>query len=1662
MKEKVGNEKRSGKLCRLWFSCLALAITVLLAVQLAPRAQAASWMDPYLDKVVAWDVMRGDIAGNLNPNNQITRAEFVSMVNRAYGYTQKGPTPFKDVRSNDWFYEDIGIAYNAGYFAGTGKSSASPYGLLTREQAAVLIGRNMMLEEGSGESLGFKDSREFSEWSRHMIEAVLEEEVINGYSDGTFKPKKNVTRGEVAVMLVRAIGTPIQKSGVQSLGGVYGNVTIATSGVTLKDTTVIGDLYISGGVDLGNVVLENVTVHGKIVVGGSGESEKGEHSVILRNVRADELLMDSMANQFVTLKSEGLTEIPLTHVKTGAYLEDRTEKGLGLQTIELDGEPNTAFTLSGNIKTVLDKTPGSKLTLAQGIAASINIDETAKDTQLQINNKAHADEVNIDAATKITGTGAIGHLTVNAPGASAEMLPDKITIRPGLEADIRGETMDSVAAIESSEDPRLLSGYPDAENVAPTSAEIVFKTNKKGTVYWAITSVADGTVEEEELIHPPKYSGKILKSGSMEAKSSNTEYRAKLSGLKKAGSYYVSAILVDNRNMRSPVKITAFTTADDTVPAFTAGYPYALIADGKNHEQILQAMVMANKNCRMYYALLPKGSAAPTGDDFKANAVSGNLGYGNIMLQKNTPFLIDKVNAGHLDEVTEYDLYLWLTDADGAKSSAVKKLTVKTLDRTPPKITSLTVTDVKPTSITLNFTMNEPGTFYWAVVKNGAEFYTKGVTKGTKEAMIQIESGINALKNGNSKANKAQSPVKFTISGLEAQTAYDVHYMAKDTAGNYCIYTETIDLPFKVHTLDNQPPTVLQEFSHDGTEGDVLTPYPDSSIRLVFSEDIQGMLDRDKDGAPDYINFLKLYQDAHDSNVPEVTVDDMAEILSEYIKLYEKDVIDPVPVRSKKNPDGPWVIDYRNVKIEMDPSGSGNLIMTFPYNDEDPEKSKSALNLAGGVTYYFTLEGIADTSDSANRMVGIRGVTTLKPFTTISAQIVMAESFATTDQDYDMMFSAKPISHTAMGPNVLWDLMLWSDSTVEFEVYESKDDGEHWTKLEGQEGNKNKKVSITTPNNEILGVSIGAQLRDGKFQTLNELEDRIYGIKFLSINGDSKRDNWNQPVTMQITAVSGNKGALTEAGRLLQNSGLYDTVVGTNKNLSDITTPLPFTLTHTFMDNTPPKFAGNTPMFETGDSSVKISVMLDRIHSYYYYVIAPVGVVNTVMDDGTTITGGVGGNWENLIPANGTEALAKNNLVKEPNSIFVMRYTGTVSGSIKSGQGMYNGSMEPFEVKGLTANTDYIAYFVLSGEGQHSYSKQVQCFRFSTGDVDTPIITLQNNSPQVSVQTDTDAELDWILISSNMANAQPILNSKFYQYIGPNQFDEKSATQSSKQQEFTKHYQTYFAGDGFKDPNEVRVIDALAANIGANNTRSVFDIYAGANIYDQVLHVIRESTGTAYLTDQNSMSCKKNTSPPDLVTPKNMSSVTQYYFIAAARNTMGTRFGFKAVGDIHLVDATPPDVNSCFTQITRAKQKMGKVGPGNQEVPVGDTLGRPGQFYYDGEVTISFSKTPYRVYYEDGKYKTEELQDGNIKDTLSASCKITDATIKGQTVKIVFEDATYNTFIQLFADGWIGDVYGNAQNGALALTFDAPFVNTLPKEERVPPEFKYEWKRTQL
>ena len=975
---------------RVWrrraLSLLLALVMVLGLVPVFPVTEAAAhWADTYLTQLVEWGFIRADQANN--PDRALTRADFMAIVNRAYGYHEEGETPFEDIKETDWFYDDVGIAYTARYINGTSPTTASPNNPLTRETAATILGRNMMLQESPGELVEFSDAHQISTWASGIIKSSMEHYLIGGYNDGTFRPRRNVSWGEMASMLTSLVGTPLQEPGEYSLGGVYGNVTITSPDVTLRDTVISGDLYISGGVGLGGIVLENVTVLGRIVACGTGQAEGGQSSILLRNVTADELLVDNLQDHYVSLRADGITEIGKTTVRTSAYIEDNTPDGMGLHYISLEGESYPEgeepedwvpiqLDLAGRIEEVVNRTPRSQVRVGAGTVAKLTVDETAEGSNVIIDRGAVVKELNLDTATLVTGEGDIEHLVVNAPGCEVEMLPDEIDIRPGITAIIAGEEMDTVGAKESSELPMILAGYPQAQDVVPTGLDAAFMTNKAGTVYWAVTAITDGSVGEEDLIKPPSYGYLAVAHGSVKVLKGNEETISKVTGLTPGGSYYLSAILVDARGQRSTVKVIAFTTPDNTVPAFCSGYPkMSSIGTGRypnpgdsDNPGVSQVVVMPNKDCKLYYALLPQGATAPTENELKSSSVSGALGYGVMDVYKNKD-MIFQVHDQILEEKTTYVLYLWLTDADGVNKGKIEKLTFTTDDETPPEfIVEPTVTKATDKSVTLNFRLNEDGTVYWVAVPLNT-IYPKPEPNTEYEyapedsmyGKLQIASGMNIGADGKSGrvTAKENADGTITVSGLQPEVTYKFYYVAKDNAGTDRNYSRVWKM-ITISTLDVNPPVITQSFELTSDPNDKTTrPTTDSDIYLDINENVKCL---GKDGGT---SFLDLYNNVRNSSSSTAAINLWALNLYNAIKLNRTDgtVVRDIHERTSSYPadfkDSDYTIDYTQAYITTNPDNPNGIRIVFP---------SEGLNLESGARYYFTITGLYDTSDNQNQI----------------------------------------------------------------------------------------------------------------------------------------------------------------------------------------------------------------------------------------------------------------------------------------------------------------------------------------------------------------------------------------------------------------------------------------------------------------------------------------------------------------------------------------------------------------------------------------------------------------------------------------------------------------------------------------------------------------------
>ncbi|MGF7184794.1 hypothetical protein GGQ84_000879 [Desulfitispora alkaliphila] len=114
---------------------------------------------------------------------------------------ERAELPFKDVDEH-WAKDEIGYLYYGGIVGGIDEHTFGPNQQVTRAQLAAMIVRAKGIEDTPGENPFTDLSSEH--WAYSEILKAHAAGIVGGYDDGSFKPNANVTRAEIAAMLTRA------------------------------------------------------------------------------------------------------------------------------------------------------------------------------------------------------------------------------------------------------------------------------------------------------------------------------------------------------------------------------------------------------------------------------------------------------------------------------------------------------------------------------------------------------------------------------------------------------------------------------------------------------------------------------------------------------------------------------------------------------------------------------------------------------------------------------------------------------------------------------------------------------------------------------------------------------------------------------------------------------------------------------------------------------------------------------------------------------------------------------------------------------------------------------------------------------------------------------------------------------------------------------------------------------------------------------------------------------------------------------------------------------------------------------------------------------------------------------------------------------------------
>ncbi len=166
------------------------------------------WFYNNVMDAVANGYMAGEGQGIFNPMGKTTRAAFASTIANALGY--KAPedpstvtTRFKDVPSTHWGAGAIAFCVENEIIGGYDDGTFRPDQAITRQEAAAILNNAFGLTASTDVSK-FTDANRIASWATAHVAAVANAELMNGDVDGAFRPTSNLNRAELASIMMNA------------------------------------------------------------------------------------------------------------------------------------------------------------------------------------------------------------------------------------------------------------------------------------------------------------------------------------------------------------------------------------------------------------------------------------------------------------------------------------------------------------------------------------------------------------------------------------------------------------------------------------------------------------------------------------------------------------------------------------------------------------------------------------------------------------------------------------------------------------------------------------------------------------------------------------------------------------------------------------------------------------------------------------------------------------------------------------------------------------------------------------------------------------------------------------------------------------------------------------------------------------------------------------------------------------------------------------------------------------------------------------------------------------------------------------------------------------------------------------------------------------------
>ncbi|UKJ45657.1 S-layer homology domain-containing protein [Lysinibacillus sp. ACHW1.5] len=737
-------------------------------------------------------------------------------------------SPFTDINQYTDHYNDILKLYSQGVIKGFADNTFRPDVNVTRGQAAKMLATVLKLDTKSIQDPYFKDVPKGSEYYKYVA-ALQNAGIMSGYSNGTFMPNEVITRGELAKMVV--VGFHLEVS--QNYNNIFKDVNSQTSNALYIQTVI--DLNITEGTTPVTFSPFAPVTRGQFAsfVVGSQEKKSNETSFKITSVEDDTVYVNGESYTIPEHLSHIFNDYNAPVLK-GAYIEGdlsgKVIRSISKLTLNASGTSSRSLDFDGNYGSL-----GATIVVNGNYIEFSNMTLTGT----MFVNETVRPPLHIGAANHQPL--ALGRVASNNISFINWSNPDN---NKGEDSSTNNSNdLQNWTKPNNDNDKPFVNWSKEKEEMKNVEKYLEFYNS---SVSRLVVSQTGTKIETNTKLPRVDIIGNVREfeiQGNIGTLNLNTETKLTIYGSGNIdwinyNSYKDLELYIDGRigtlfvdNSYGKIDIGDYTYIDkvilpkdvspndifddflddkDNVGEITDPDGKPIDKDDNENQNpddktkplvsITELQLLNGSEIQVdftsdevgtyYYIVREKDVEAPNKSEMVNRLSNKNVAHGTgaAIKDKNT------IKVSNLGEKKEYVIYIMVVD--GSKNASdIASQSFQMKDASPPAVKSLQVTPLHGgTRAEFKFTASEPGDYY---------YYLRPKTT----APDPTTADIVANPTGKGKAKAGALGITEILTGLQAETGYQLYVVMKDESGNFSV-DPAVAKDFTTKELDSIHPFV--------------------------------------------------------------------------------------------------------------------------------------------------------------------------------------------------------------------------------------------------------------------------------------------------------------------------------------------------------------------------------------------------------------------------------------------------------------------------------------------------------------------------------------------------------------------------------------------------------------------------------------------------------------------------------------------------------------------------------------------------------------------------------------------------------------------------------------------------------------------------------------